>query len=206
MPTNVEALDLDAATTSTGVTNDRTSCYCIRRTSGRGRQSRRARQASHRISRESHRCVVFWPLVAFSSALLTLGLISFFTSSEFNSDSLLLFGILMILAVASLATGLSAMRTRFSVCENGVACSSLFGEQTFHFTQIAKMSVSRSPLANLRRPFNALKPQLVIETMGSQSATYRICPFLISDFTIFDAAVDRWKVVAGDAEPVSTDD
>ena len=148
---------------------------------------------------------VSWPLVAFSSALLTLGLLSFFTSSEFNSDSLLLFGILMFLAIASLATGLSAMRTRFSVCENGVACSSLFGEQTFHFTQIAKMSVSRSPLANLRRPFNALKPHLVIETIGAQSATYRICPFLISDFTIFDAAVDRWKAVAGDDEPVSTD-
>lgn len=148
---------------------------------------------------------VSWPLVAFSSALLTLGLLSYFTSSEFNSDSLLLFGILMFLAIASLATGLSAMRTRFSVCENGVACSGLFREQTFHFTQIAKMSVSRSPLANLRRPFNALKPHLVIETMGPQSATYRICPFLISDFTIFDVAVDKWKAVSGDAEPVSTD-
>lgn len=106
---------------------------------------------------------VSWPLVAFSSALLMLGLISFVTSSEFKSDSLLLFGILMILAIASLATGLSAMRTRFSVCENGVAFSSLLGEQTFHFTQIAKMSVSRSPLENLRRPFNALKPHLVID-------------------------------------------
>ena len=26
-----------------------------------------------------------------------------------------------------------------------------------------------------------------------------------SDFTIFDAAVDKWKAVSGDAEPVSTD-
>ena len=96
---------------------------------------------------------VSWPLVAISSALLMLGLISFFTSSELKSDSLPLFGILMILAIASSATGLSAMRTRFSVCENGVAFSSLFGEQTFQFTQIAKMSVSRSPLANLEAHF-----------------------------------------------------
>ena len=147
---------------------------------------------------------VCWPLVALSSALLTLGLISFFTSSEFKSDSLLLFGILLILAIASLVTGLSAVRARFSVCENGIACSSLFGKKTLHFMQIAKMSVSRSPLANLRRPFNALKPHLVIETKGPQSATYRICPFLISDFAIFDVAVDRWKAVAGDDQTLST--
>ena len=152
--------------------------------------------------------IVAWvcsPLVTLSSALMTLGLISLFTSSEFKSDSLLLFGILMILAIASLVTGLSAVRTRFAVCENGVACSSLFGKNTLHFTQIAEMSVSRNPLANLRRPFNALKPHLVIRTKDPHPMTYRICPFLISDFAIFDAAVNRWKAVAGDNEPISTD-
>jgi hypothetical protein len=68
------------------------------------------------------------------------------------------------------------------------------------------MSVSRSLLANFRRPFNALKPHLVIKTKGAQSATYRICPFLISDFVIFDAAMNSWKAFAGDDQALSTTD
>lgn len=154
----------------------------------------------HRVSRIV--AWVCWPLVLLSAGLLLLGIISFFTSSEFKSDSLLLFGILLMLATASLATGLSAVRTRFAVYEEGVVSSGLFGSKTVHFKQIADMSVSRNQLANLRRPFNALKPHLVIRTKDPQPVTYRICPFLISDFAIFDAAVDRWTANPVDDEPI----
>jgi hypothetical protein len=37
-------------------------------------------------------------------------------------------------------------------------------------------------------------PGFWAEPMNALSnATYRICPFLISDFAIFDAAVNRWR-------------
>ena len=127
---------------------------------------------------------VCWPLTLLSACLLLLGFADFLTSSEFNADSLLLFGILLILNIASIATGLSAVRTHFLVCENGVACRGFWGNKTFHFTQIANMSVSSNPLANLRRPFSALKPHLVIDAKEPQSATYPNLP--ISDVRLHD--------------------
>ena len=99
------------------------------------------------------------------------------------------FVVLIILAIAfaaAIVLTLASSRTRFTVFESGLLRQTAFKTQTLEFAEIVDMQIGRHPVFRL-------KPHLVI-TIGDRDAKpCYICPFLISDFKIFEVARSTWK-------------
>ena len=99
------------------------------------------------------------------------------------------FVVLIILAIAfaaAIVLTLASSRTRFTVFERGLLRQTAFKTQTFDFPEIVDMQIGRHPIF-------LLKPHLVITIGNPDAKPCYICPFLISDFKIFEVVRSTWK-------------
>lgn len=148
--------------------------------------------AEYRVSR-----AVIWAclLLVVCSVCLCLLVISELFTSQYHSiwKPLSVLAILLVVATASTFAAAAAVRTRLAVFERGIVHCNAIGSSGFRYAEVSDMHVSGTPLANLGRTLNPLKPHLVIYMGSPVAKRYYICPFLISDFGLFETAVNTWS-------------
>ncbi len=136
-------------------------------------------------------------LTVFFAAMSILGIIALTTSVisgdyEFISQfALVILGLIVVTGVAYLFLR-SSRRTRLQVFRDKLINQTAFGSREFSFETVAQMQVVMGGFHLIGKSRSPFKPNLQILDQNSGQQRF-ICPFLVSDFRIFDGAVSAWE-------------
>jgi hypothetical protein len=153
-------------------------------------------QKEYRVSRvvaiAAYPLALLLGILCLGGIMATIGELSA-GDSDLAPDSIVFLFFLSIAFLAIVYLILAAQRARFAVYQNGILSRSTLKTEVFQFGEIQGIKTEANPVKNFGKSLNPLKPHLVITFTDSSRRSRRICPFLISNFEIFDYAISAWE-------------